>query len=260
MKADARVLFTGEPRYAPETPWGPWSAALATALITILPAFAFMVGLALLVGAGYVADPAAGPSAAEMAGLDTPLGVALAMGTQIASLALVWALAGRAGMRAPVLRLTGDRFTWSVYAIGALALLSATGLAEYLLYQWFRIDIFSDTAWLRDGLNSPLAWASAVIAVILAPLWEELTFRGFFLSALANTRLGFWPAALISNLCWTALHGTYSLPGLVSVFIAGLVLSWLVWRTGSIKPAIVVHALGNAAALAFTLAYAPVPA
>jgi membrane protease YdiL (CAAX protease family) len=41
------------------------------------------------------------------------------------------------------------------------------------------------------------------------------------------------------------------------VFVAGLILSWLVWRTGDVKPAIVTHAAGNAFALAFTYGFAP---
>ena len=95
---------------------------------------------------------------------------------------------------------------------------------------------------------------------MLAPLWEEFTFRGFLLSALARSPLGFWGGAVVSNGLWTTLHATYSWAGLVSVFLAGLILSWLVWRTGSIKPALVAHGLGNLVALAVTYAFAPVAA
>jgi uncharacterized protein len=167
--------------------------------------------------------------------------------------------AGRRSQRAPVLRLTGERFTPAFYAVAALLLILITGVLEFILYKSFAIDIFADTAWLREGLTSPTALGTFVIAVILAPLWEELAFRGFLLSALAKTRLGFWGAALISNSLWASLHGMYSWAGLVSVFVAGLILSWLVWRTGSIKPAIVTHAIGNLFALAFTYSFAPPP-
>jgi membrane protease YdiL (CAAX protease family) len=190
--------------------------------------------------------------------LATPTGVATALLIQAGSLALVWLFAGWGGARQPVLRLGEERFAPGLYVAGAALLIGLTGILELLLYTTFEIDIFADTAWLRDGLNSPLALGTALIAVVLAPLWEELTFRGFLLSALAQTPLGFWGGAVVANVLWTALHGMYSWAGLASVFTAGLILSWLVWRTGSIKPAIVAHAAGNLAALSFTYAFAPV--
>ena len=97
-----------------------------------------------------------------------------------------------------------------------------------------------------------------IVALVLAPVWEELAFRGFLQSALAKSRLGFWPAALVSNTIWTALHFGYSAAGLASVFLAGLMLFWLVWRTGSVRIAIVAHMVANAFALAFTYFFAPV--
>jgi membrane protease YdiL (CAAX protease family) len=63
---------------------------------------------------------------------------------------------------------------------------------------------------------------------------------------------------MLSNVLWTALHA-YSWAGVASVFLAGVILSWLVWRTGSIKPAIVAHAVGNLFALGFTYVFATVP-
>ena len=97
----------------------------------------------------------------------------------------------------------------------------------------------------------------ALIAVVLAPLWEELTFRGFLLSALANTRIGFWGGAIVANILWTSLHATYSWAGVASVFLAGLILSWL---SGAQAPSSRHHypcRLGNVFALAFTYGLAP---
>jgi membrane protease YdiL (CAAX protease family) len=76
-------------------------------------------------------------------------------------------------------------------------------------------------------------------------LSEELLFRGFLLSALARTALGFWGAALVATLLWTAMHVGYSLTGIVEVFIIGMFFSWLLWRTGSLRVAIFCHALYN---------------
>lgn len=254
MKVGPEVLTQGPPRYAPDTPWSPIAALTLTALIALGPG---IVGIAAVLLAMPEMETTDGGQ--SFMSLATWEGVTFAAGVQILSLILVWNVAGRGGQRAAVLRMTGERFTPAFYATAALLLILTTGILEFILYKSFAIDIFADTAWLREGLTSPTAIGTFVIAVILAPLWEEFAFRGFLLSALAKTRLGFWGAALIANVLWTSLHGTYSWAGVVSVFVAGLILSWFVWRTGSIKPAIVTHAIGNLFALAFTYGFAPPP-
>lgn len=251
MTVGPDVLTVGPPRYIPGSPWSHLGALVAAGLIALAPGAIAVAALSLAMPyMGRMRDDA-------FISLATPQGVAFAAATQVMSLILVWICAGKSGGRREVLRLTGQRFTAGFYAVAALILLVVTGLLELFLYTTFAVDIFADTALLREGLYSPAAAGTFVIAVILAPLWEELTFRGFLLSALSKSRLGFWGAALIANVLWTSLHATYSWAGVASVFVAGLILSWLVWRTGDIKPAIVTHAAGNAFALAFVYGFAP---
>lgn len=256
MTAGAGALWKGPPRYEPQTPWGAAATLVATGVVAVGPA---VFALLLIALAGVVGGPDSKlvRSGADFFSLATPAGVAIALLIQAASLALVWLFAGRGGERPAVLRLGGERFPAGLYLASAGLLIGLTAVLELFLYTTFEIDIFADTAWLREGLNSPLALGTALIAILLAPLWEEFTFRGFLLSALAKTPIGFWGGALISNILWTSLHGIYSWPGLISVFLAGLILSWLTWRTGSIKPAIFAHAVGNMTALGFTYAFAP---
>ena len=254
MTTGPEVLTQGPPRYEADTPWSPLAALGMTALIALGPGILAIAALSLTL-------PQIGPSdgAQSFMSLARWEGIAFAASVQVLSLILIWTIAGHGGQRSQVLRMTGERFTLAFYATAVLLLLLVTGILEFILYRSFAIDIFADTAWLREGLSSYTALGTFVIAVILAPLWEELAFRGFLLSALAKTPLGFWGGALIANVLWTSLHGVYSWAGVASVFVAGLILSWLVWRTGSIKPAIVTHAIGNLFALALTYGFAPVP-
>jgi hypothetical protein len=253
MTVGTQVLTEGPPRYQPETPWSSLGALAATGLISLGP------GLLAVAALSYAMTviPHHADGGQSFLSLGTFEGVAFAAAIQIMSLILVWIFAGKGGQRATVLRMTGEKFSLGFYVAAAVLLIGATGLLELLLYKSFAIDIFADTAWLREGLYSPAAIGTFIIAVVLAPLWEELTFRGFLLSALANTRIGFWGGAIVANILWTSLHATYSWAGVASVFLAGLILSWLVWRTGSIKPAIITHAIGNVFALAFTYGLAP---
>jgi membrane protease YdiL (CAAX protease family) len=82
-----------------------------------------------------------------------------------------------------------------------------------------------------------------VIAVVLAPLLEEVIFRGLLFPALRR-RLRFWPAAILTTVLFTALHftqtGTYW-PAVEGIFICGMVLAWLRERTGTLWASIAFH-------------------
>ena len=69
--------------------------------------------------------------------------------------------------------------------------------------------------------------------VVLAPLGEELLFRGLLLRALVR-RLRFWPAAVITSVLFTAAHAdAYILwPRAIALFGTGLALAWVYRRRG----------------------------
>ncbi len=69
--------------------------------------------------------------------------------------------------------------------------------------------------------------------VILAPLGEELLFRGLLLRGLAR-RLPFWAAAAISSLLFASAHAdSYVLwPRAIALAGTGLVLAWIYRRRG----------------------------
>ena len=109
-----------------------------------------------------------------------------------------------------------------------------------------------NTSFLRDA--SPLLLvAVAIAAVLLAPVVEELLFRGIVLRGLM-LRIGFWPAAVVSSFCFGVLHATgtglEAVPLIVATGVFGLGLCVLTRRTGRLGPAIGVHALRNALAIA----------
>ena len=101
----------------------------------------------------------------------------------------------------------------------------------------------------------------ALAVVVLAPITEELMFRGLLLRSFLR-RLSFWPAALLS----TALFGTFHVYEVhtvlgavtlaVSVAVLGLGNCYLVRITGRLVPGIMVHAAFNAAALAIAVVLA----
>jgi membrane protease YdiL (CAAX protease family) len=193
-----------------------------------------------------------------IASLASPAGIATMVLSQIVSLTIIWLAAGRGGLRRETLRLAGPKPAWTTAALAGLLLIVLSGAVELILYKLLGFDLFADTRWLMDGLKGPTGLGVAVIAIGLAPIWEELTFRGFLLSALAKSPLGYWPAASICTGLWTLLHWSYSYAGLTSVFVAGLALSWMMRRFGSMRVVVVAHALANVVALTVAYLFAPV--
>lgn len=83
---------------------------------------------------------------------------------------------------------------------------------------------------------------SFLLFVVIAPLTEEIFFRGFVLRGLLG-RLRVWPAILLAALLFGLIHAN------IRQFVLALVLGtacghWL-WRTGSTGPALLSHAVLN---------------
>ncbi|EKN00623.1 MULTISPECIES: CPBP family intramembrane glutamic endopeptidase [unclassified Acidocella] len=98
-------------------------------------------------------------------------------------------------------------------------------------------------------LSGPL-WAlpALLLAIcVLAPIVEEILFRGILFAGLAS-RLGPVWAALLSSLLFAALHAPEKLhypPGFVDVTLLALINCGLRLRLGSIRPGIALHIAYN---------------
>jgi membrane protease YdiL (CAAX protease family) len=88
--------------------------------------------------------------------------------------------------------------------------------------------------------------ANVVLFVVIAPFVEELLFRGLGFSLLQSI-LGSVPAILVIGLAFGAWHGL--LWALLVLVPFGWALAWIRWRTDSVYPGMVVHALFNAFAI-----------
>ncbi|MDP3851066.1 MAG: type II CAAX endopeptidase family protein [Luteolibacter sp.] len=89
-----------------------------------------------------------------------------------------------------------------------------------------------------------LAFA-VVSACLLAPLAEEVLYRGILFQSFRN-RLGVLPAAILSSLIFAILH-FYDGYGLASVGVFGLSCALLYAATGSLGACIALHLLYNSA-------------
>lgn len=92
----------------------------------------------------------------------------------------------------------------------------------------------------------------AIAMVIAAPAMEEFLFRGFLLPGLATARFGMPGAIALTSLAWASMHIQYEMFFIAQIFLFGLVLGWLRWRSGSTTLTLGLHALVNLSALTQT--------
>jgi hypothetical protein len=93
-------------------------------------------------------------------------------------------------------------------------------------------------------LSSP--WLLLLAGVIVAPLVEELFFRGFVFAGL-RPRYGWPKAAAISSALFALFH--LQPLAILPIFLLGYLFAFLYQRSRSLWPAILMHVLMNALAL-----------
>ena len=100
--------------------------------------------------------------------------------------------------------------------------------------------------------NTDIALAlTAATLVVLAPIVEEMLFRGLFFGALARP-LGTWIAALVSALVFGAVHNDWVLFPMLAAL--GLINAIAYAATGNLAVPIVLHAVNNGFATAILVA------
>ena len=90
----------------------------------------------------------------------------------------------------------------------------------------------------------------AITVVILAPLGEEILFRGFLQKLLEESWQDITRAVLITSLFFAFIH--MNPVWVIQIYFLGVVLGYLAWRTGSILTSLILHSLNNGTALILT--------
>ena len=88
---------------------------------------------------------------------------------------------------------------------------------------------------------------SILLVALVAPFVEEMAFRGVVMPVIGS-RWGMWPAIVGSALVYAAYH--FSLWLFAPTLALGIALGWLAWTRRSLWPAILLHVLYNATAVA----------
>ena len=99
--------------------------------------------------------------------------------------------------------------------------------------------------------ENPFSFALLIITiVIIAPIGEELLFRGFLQKSLEKAWNDVTRAILFSSLFFAVIH--FNPFWIIQIYFLGVLLGFLAWKTNSIIPCIIFHVIINATSLFFT--------
>ena len=221
------------PRWRPWTAWAALVSGFAGALVGAL-----VVGIVAIAFGDDFEDPAPAQAIVGTVLQDFALIAAAVIFARMAGSVRPWQL----GLRPP----RGWRS-----AVGWMLL---TFLAFYAFsIAWVALLGLDEPTDLPDELGTDSSSAAliavCVLVTVIAPVAEEIFFRGYFFTALRNWR-GVWPAAILTGVVFGAIH-TGSAPAafLLPLAVLGALLCLLYVRTRSLLPCIVLHSLNNSIAL-----------
>jgi membrane protease YdiL (CAAX protease family) len=100
----------------------------------------------------------------------------------------------------------------------------------------FMIDAYSTAGFV------PLLWTAVVL---MAPLFEEVFFRGFIFQGIRHSRLGVCGAIVLTSLAWAGTHVQYDWYQMTIIFAGGILLGVARWRSKSVYPPLAMHAAMN---------------
>jgi uncharacterized protein len=166
--------------------------------------------------------------------------------------AIVWGIAGL-GNRRELLALRRPTSWKRALGIGlgiAVGMVVLTLLLEPVLHPGREQGVTPDT-WQPNHAGAYVV--NAFVIAVIAPVVEELTFRGLGYSLLA--RYGRWPAIILVGLAFGLAHGLVQAFPLLAAFGAGL--AYLRSRVDSVYPCMIVHGVFNAVALTVAVAGKP---
>lgn len=138
--------------------------------------------------------------------------------------------------------------SWRYYVLGFVALVFLLIGIELINWLFDRDSVPEVMKLIYLSADSKLLLFLAI--VVLAPLFEEVFFRGFLYRGLllggnqySQTRV--WTTIVITSAVWALIHLQYEAYDMGIIFIMGIVLGVARWLTGSLYLPIFIHAVNN---------------
>jgi len=177
----------------------------------------------------------------------------LLVATQIGLLLVSWFLVFRPGALAALPSLPGRDPGGAIRAglgWGMLAWVGATAASAGVVWVLERLGIAAEPQAAERAIQILDPWLVILAVVILAPIAEEVFFRGVVFNAWLREGGRRW-AFIGSSALFALIHA--SIVALVPIFLLGLALAWIYQRTGNLLAPIAMHAMVNGVSVALAL-------
>jgi uncharacterized protein len=136
------------------------------------------------------------------------------------------------------------RINWKtvliLVAIVIVFMVAFESIAQVIQYKGTDINsqIYKTVGW------PPLFW---LMAVVVAPMFEEILFRGFLFEGFLRSQVGLGGALLFTSAFWAVLHVQYGVFEIAAIFVLGIIIGLARYRTGSLWSAFLIHGVFNLA-------------
>lgn len=156
-----------------------------------------------------------------------------------------WSLSGGVAAALPFARLP------AVKLVGLVAVAPLIhGLGFLIVYSLARQDIPAEIGF--DPLD-PRMWAYPLAIIVIAPISEEIIFRGWLFAGIARRiRNPLW-VIVLTALFWAMVHTGQGFAKAAALVPVGIAFGLMRYRYGSLWPSICGHMLTNALGLAYMI-------
>ena len=138
-------------------------------------------------------------------------------------------------------------YSWKTFWIwmGVLVLL--------LIFEGYAIELMGaeEIPSFMMNIEFPNKFSMYLLAfsvMFMAPLIEEVVFRGFLLKGFSETFMGVWGAIIVTSLLWAIVHLQYEFAYVAVIFVIGLVFGYARIKTGSLFVPMTMHMVMNGVA------------
>jgi membrane protease YdiL (CAAX protease family) len=243
-------LAAGAPPPSPPRPWGYFTTFGWVVIANV-------VGSVVAMAALYSWNPDAFPADLDFAGSmkDARFVSATTIIANVVQVVLiVWAARKAPWTVKEYLALTWpSRQEVTVALIAFFIMLPALDAMAYLAGQpiipAFMTDVYRDA---RASGTLLLLWLAIVVA---APVAEEIIFRGFIFRSWVRAGRHALLGIVVLSAFFAVIHFQYNWFGVFQVFLIGLLLTWIRWRSGSTLLPMALHVIANGYAMLQVIAY-----
>jgi len=100
--------------------------------------------------------------------------------------------------------------------------------------------------WLVSIYLTTHSWVLFLLSFVgVAPVFEELFFRGFLVNRLSKSALGVFGASVVTSLLWALTHMQYTFFDMTVIFMLGMFFCYARIKTASVYTCVFMHMVLN---------------